>query len=229
MLPSMPSGTARSLAAARPHSPCGQSPQSGHALTAEWREGSGAGRPSRLRVASRPQTLSAGPTAGEYGGRTPCGSGLAVPVCLVGWSEPGNQPRAVTPAAAPGPDVRDVLLAVLVLLLEQEVRLGDDPEHTPVRVHHRQRAHPPPGQPRHNLLERRRRVDGHYVGRHHVFLPGCSWVFLGSNPSDMQSPGCASSPGPMVLSWRWPPGPRWPQGATARLDVALRGGRGAGQ
>jgi hypothetical protein len=42
---------------------------------------------------SRPQTLSAGPTAGEYGGRTPCGSGLAVPVCLVGWSEPGNQAK----------------------------------------------------------------------------------------------------------------------------------------
>jgi hypothetical protein len=34
----------------------------------------------------------AGPTGGEYGG-TRCGSGLAVPAGLVGWSEPGNQAK----------------------------------------------------------------------------------------------------------------------------------------
>jgi hypothetical protein len=50
-------------------------------------------RLSRLRAAGRTQTVPAGPTAGEYGGRAPCGSGLAVLACLVGWSEPGNQAK----------------------------------------------------------------------------------------------------------------------------------------
>jgi hypothetical protein len=40
-----------------------------------------------------PRPCPAGPTAGEYGGYAPCGSGLAVLACLVGWSEPGNQAK----------------------------------------------------------------------------------------------------------------------------------------
>ena len=40
-----------------------------------------------------PRPCPAGATAGEYGGRVPCGFGWAVPACLVGWSEPGNQAK----------------------------------------------------------------------------------------------------------------------------------------
>jgi hypothetical protein len=40
-------------------------------------------RPARAR-----QALPAGRTVGVS-----CGSGLAVPACVVGWSEPGNQAK----------------------------------------------------------------------------------------------------------------------------------------
>jgi hypothetical protein len=30
---------------------------------------------------------------GEYGGGVPCGFGWAVPACLAGWSEPGDQAK----------------------------------------------------------------------------------------------------------------------------------------
>ena len=48
-----------------------------------------------------PRPCPAGPTAGEYGERAPCGSGLVVPVCFLRWSEPGNKPWAVTPGGPP--------------------------------------------------------------------------------------------------------------------------------
>jgi hypothetical protein len=46
-----------------------------------------------VRAAGRTQTCPAGPTAGEYGEGARKGSDLAVPACLVGWSEPGNQAK----------------------------------------------------------------------------------------------------------------------------------------
>jgi hypothetical protein len=49
--------------------------------------------PSRRLVAGQTSPCPACPPAGEYGGRVPCGSGWAVPACLVGWSEPGNQAK----------------------------------------------------------------------------------------------------------------------------------------
>jgi len=71
----------RARVGARP----GADPASGQELWSRTR------RPSRLRVAPRP--CPADPIAGEYGGPAPCGSGLVVPVCLLGWSEPGNQAK----------------------------------------------------------------------------------------------------------------------------------------
>jgi hypothetical protein len=48
----------------------------------------------------RPQTLPGGPH--RRGVRwTPCGSDWVVRACLLGWSEPGNKPRAVTPGGRP--------------------------------------------------------------------------------------------------------------------------------
>jgi putative transposase len=44
-------------------------------------------------VATACNRARAGATGGEYGGRVPCGSGWAVPACVVGWSEPGNQAK----------------------------------------------------------------------------------------------------------------------------------------
>src|SRR6266540_1889656 len=51
--------------------------------------------------AAAPRSCPAGAIAPEYGGRAPCGSRLAVLACLVGWSEPGNKPRAVTAGEPP--------------------------------------------------------------------------------------------------------------------------------
>jgi hypothetical protein len=55
-----------------------------------------------------------------------------------------------------------------MLLLEQQVGLGDDPEHAPVGVHHWDRTDPVLGEPGRDLLERRRRLGRHHLGRHHV-------------------------------------------------------------
>jgi hypothetical protein len=52
--------------------------------------------------AAAPRPCPAGAIAPEYGGRAPCGSGSAVLACLVGWSEPGNKPRAVSLVERPG-------------------------------------------------------------------------------------------------------------------------------
>jgi hypothetical protein len=48
--------------------------------------------PPTLTIQQR-SPRSGGPTAEEYGGHAPCGSGLVVPACSVGWSEPGNQAK----------------------------------------------------------------------------------------------------------------------------------------
>jgi hypothetical protein len=50
---------------------------------------------------SGPRPCPAGPPPGSTVGRARCGSGLVVPACLAGWSEPGNKPRAVTPGGRP--------------------------------------------------------------------------------------------------------------------------------
>jgi hypothetical protein len=42
-----------------------------------------------------------------------------------------------------------------MLLLEQQVGLGDDPEHAPVGVHHGHRTDPVLGEPARDFLERR--------------------------------------------------------------------------
>jgi hypothetical protein len=62
--------------------------------------GTGSGRRVLMLAVCRPgrahrgcNSAPAGPPAGEYGGRVPCGSGLAVPACLASWSEPGNQAK----------------------------------------------------------------------------------------------------------------------------------------
>jgi hypothetical protein len=88
----MPLGTARSLAGVRPHSPCGQSPQSGHALQQ-------IGEKVPVRAGRRafgsppaPDLVRRAPPPGTMVG-APCGSGLAVPAGLVGWSESGNQAK----------------------------------------------------------------------------------------------------------------------------------------
>jgi hypothetical protein len=48
--------------------------------------------PPTLTIPQR-SPRSGGPTAEEYGGRAPCGSGLVVPACSVGWSGPGYQAK----------------------------------------------------------------------------------------------------------------------------------------
>jgi hypothetical protein len=58
--------------------------------------GSGGLRALESPAASRP--CPADPTAGEYGGRGPCGFGLAVPARLAGWSEAGSQARGGEPS-----------------------------------------------------------------------------------------------------------------------------------
>jgi hypothetical protein len=70
-------------------------------MSGQGNRGRGRGRPSRLRVASRPQTLPGRPYHRGVRWHVPCGSGLAVPAYLVGWSEPGNQARAVTARERP--------------------------------------------------------------------------------------------------------------------------------
>jgi hypothetical protein len=55
-----------------------------------------------------------------------------------------------------------------MLLLEQQVGLGDDPEHVPVDGHHGHRTDPVLGEPARDLLERCRRLGRHHLGRHHV-------------------------------------------------------------
>ena len=89
---SMPLGRARGLAAAPPALAFRAVAEQRSSAAAEWREGSGARRPSRLRVASRPQILSGRPH--RRGVRwAPCGSGSAVLVCSVSWSEPRSQAK----------------------------------------------------------------------------------------------------------------------------------------
>jgi hypothetical protein len=55
------------------------------------------------------------------------------------WS---RRPPSPVQAAPLGPEQRDVLVRVGELFLEEQIRLGDDPEHAAVAVHHRHRAHP---------------------------------------------------------------------------------------
>jgi len=56
----------------------------------DFRAGRGRGRVGRFAFGSlaASRRCPAGPPVGEYGGRVSCGSGLAVPACVVGWSEP---------------------------------------------------------------------------------------------------------------------------------------------
>jgi len=60
----------------RPHSPSGQSPQSGHALHQNGEEVPVRAGRRALGLPVGPRPCPAGPTAGEYGGRAPCNSGL---------------------------------------------------------------------------------------------------------------------------------------------------------
>jgi len=55
-----------------------------------------------------------------------------------------------------------------MLLLEQQVSLGDDSEHAPGGVHHWHRTDPVLSEPSRDLLERRRRLGRHDLGRHYV-------------------------------------------------------------
>jgi len=59
----------------------------GDAVVGPWRMR----RPLRLRVSRPGRARQALPPGSTVGAR--CGSGLAVPACLVGWSEPGDQAR----------------------------------------------------------------------------------------------------------------------------------------
>jgi hypothetical protein len=49
-----------------------------------------------------PDLLRQTPLPGSTVAARPCGFGLAVPACLVGWSEPGTRPRAVSRVERPG-------------------------------------------------------------------------------------------------------------------------------
>jgi hypothetical protein len=91
---------------------------------------------NRGRGRGRPQTVPGRPDRRESTVSERCGSGLAVPAGLVGWSEPGNQAKAVTPR--------------------------DPPEDPPARGdHHRARIRVREGPPLHVLAQARRRPSVH--------------------------------------------------------------------
>jgi hypothetical protein len=102
--PSMPlvdaAGGARSVAAARPRSPFGQSSQSGHTLLQN-----GEKVPVRpavaLRVASRPQTLSGRPHRRGVRWARHAAPALVVPACWWVGRSLAIRPRAVTPGGPP--------------------------------------------------------------------------------------------------------------------------------
>jgi hypothetical protein len=91
----------------------------------------------------------------------------------------GRASRLLPFQAAPlRPEQWEILVWIGELLLQEQVGLGDDAKHPPGVVHHRHRAHPVLGEPGHQVLERRRRPDGHHLGRHQVLDQAVHRVLL---------------------------------------------------